>query len=232
MPSADYTFVSDVASSADIRRAVTAGIPAPPGGGSFVYGMASQTNTPGVVALYYNGSGFAPLTKGGDIRAAMKRLPSAGDDLFSAWIFLGLPGTASTGVAYMLGLSNSEPSHIVLKKGALSTGLPDVVPGTLGVLRRSSATFTKDTWVHLRLEVVANVSGDVVLNAYQNDPNVNPVDAPIWTAIPGLTSFIDDALGINSGSVPIVGGRIGFGMNSSDVNRNVAFDEILPIKQN
>jgi len=234
MASADWTLISDVASSGDIKRGVTAGITPPPSGVSnvFTYGMASQTNTPGTVALYSSLGGFAPLTKGGEVRAAMLRKGSAGTTLYAPFIFLGLNGTGSTNLAYILGLSDSEPSHITLRKGTLAGGVPDAIVGSQGVLARSSFTVAKDTWTHLRLEVVNNPGGDVVLNCYQSDLSAHNVDSPSWVAIPGLGQIIDDALGINTGSAPLIGGRVGFGMVSSDVGRVVAFDQCITIAQN
>lgn len=229
----DWTPITDALSS--IKRAVTAGIAPPNGGGTFVYGMASLSNTPGTNALYSALNGFAPLGKGGEISAAMKRGLSGGPTKFAPFLFLGLANTVSTDVAYMLGFSDADPSHIVLRKGALAGGLPDapVYPaaGNMGVLAKSTATFAQNTWMQLRLEVVVNLNGDVVINCYQSDPAAHPVTSPVWSPIQGIPRFIDDTLGVNSGSMPLTSGRLGFGMQSADISRRAYFDQVVTLAQ-
>jgi hypothetical protein len=200
--------------------------------------MNSLTNTPGGVGLYATpqspNTNFNPLVKGGDIRGAVQRAVGGGVTDFSAFFFALLGGTAFTDEAYLLGLSDGDPSHIELRKGTISSGLPDEAPNPTGpnkIIRRSTATIAVGTWVHLRLEAVVNTNGDVVLNCYQNDLVANAVTAPVWTTIPGMASFTDDALGIATGTLPYTSGRIGFGGKFADVTRRCYFDHIEVLKQ-
>lgn len=120
----------------------------------------------------------------------------------------------------------------MLRKGALSAGLPDVAPGTQGVLRRSTATSTPATWLHLRLDMVVNQNGDVLLQVFQNDLAAHPLgSAPSWQAVPGMSELVDDALGINSGSQPFTSGRAGFGFFTKDVTRRGFFDHVEVYRQ-
>jgi hypothetical protein len=80
--------------------------------------------------------------------------------------------------------------------------------------------------VHLRLDAIVNTNGDVVLNCYENNLALNPVTAPVWEAIPGISQFIDDQLGINSGSQPFTSGRGGFGFATKDVTRRSYVDYV------
>jgi hypothetical protein len=238
MGSADWTLLTGILSSGDVARGVTSGPTKPNGGGTFLYGFNSLTNTPGGVGLYATpqapNTNFNPLTKGGDIRGALSRGTGGGLTDFSAFLFLLLGGTALTDEAYMLGLSDGDPSHIELRKGALSGGLPDEAPDPAGVnkiIRRSTEVVAVGAWVHLRLEAVVNTNGDVVLNCYKNDLAANAVTSPVWTAIPGMASFTDDALGIATGSLPYTAGRMGFGCTVADVTRRVYVDHVECLKQ-
>jgi hypothetical protein len=135
-------------------------------------------------------------------------------------------------LGYLLGLGDGDPHHIVLRKGALSGGLPDIPPGTQGVLRRSTATFMPGTWLHLRLDMVVNQNGDVLLQVFQNNLVTNPLGgAASWQPIPGMSEFIDDALGINSGSQPFTSGRAGFGFFTKDVTRRGFVDHVEVYRQ-
>jgi hypothetical protein len=79
----------------------------------------------------------------------------------------------------------------------------------------------------LRLDWVVNPGGDIILKVYENDLDTNPVDAPVWEAITGMDDFVDDALGINSGSLPYTSGRWGKGFTFSDANRRAAVDQLV-----
>lgn len=229
MSSTDWTFISDALASGSVDRAPTAGIARPNGGGQFVYGMNSLNTNPGVVALFTNQVGFAPMAKGCSVRGCVQRGPSGGPTGWAPFLFCCLQGTTSAAVAYMLGLSDNDPHRILLRKGAISGGLPDLAvasPPNSGVLAKSVATFSLGTWLHLRLDAILNGNGDVVLNVFQNDLTANPCTAPVWAAVPGLSQFIDDAIGVNTGSVPLVGGYAGFGGQFANVTRRAFFDQI------
>jgi hypothetical protein len=228
----DWTFLNDGLDAATVDRGVTTGIARAPGGGSFVFGVNSLSTAQGVVGLFTNQVNFAPMAKGGSIRGAIQRGLSGGPLNFAPYLFIGLQGPSVNDNGYLLGLGDGDPHHLVLRKGTLSGGLPDIVPGTLGVLRRSTATFLPGTWLHLRLDMVVNQNGDVLLQVFQNDLVAHPLGAaPTWAAVPGMAEFIDDALGINSGSQPYTSGRAGFGFFTKDVTRRGFLDHVEAYRQ-
>lgn len=233
MASSDWTFVTDSLDAATVDRGVSAGFTPPNGGGSFVYGFNSLAVTLGAVALFTNQANFAPTSalKGGVLTGAIKRAISGGALNFAPFLFIGLQGTTINDNGYLLGLGDGDPHHIVLRKGRLVDGVPDSAPGVNGVLRRSSATFSPDTWLHLRIDMIVNVNTDVRLQMFRNNLNANPVSSPVWVAEPGLEEFVDDALGVNSGSQPYTTSRFGFGFYSKDVSRRGFFDHITVARQ-
>lgn len=236
MAAADWTALTGSLAGGDVARGASRGITPPSGGGTSAYVMNALTAAVGAVGLYATpqapNTNFNPLLKGCDIRAALQRGIANGNSGYSAFLFALAQGTAITDLAYMLGLADGDPAHIVLRKGAMQQGLPDVAPGGVdGVLRRSTTTYAPGTWLHLRLECAVNTNGDVVINCYRNDLGANPVTAPVWAAIPGMTQYIDDLAGINSGSLPFLGGRAGFGGQFAGVTRRVYVDHLELIKQ-
>lgn len=231
MAEADWTFMNDGLSAGSVKRGATAGIARPSGGGNFVFGFNSIANTAGAVALYGNQVDFAPATKGGSVRAAMKRGAGGGPMNFAPFVFACAATNSVNGNAYMLGLDDDDPHAIVLRKGQLINGLPAVAIGTQGILARGNESFLNDTWHHLRLDVIVNTNGDVVLKAWKNDLDAHAVSAPVWTAVPGIDEFIDDALAINSGSDPLTSGYLGYGFQTKDVTRRAFFDYIEVIRQ-
>lgn len=230
MASADWTELNDSLASGSVVRGVSAGFTPPNGGGSFVYGFASQDTSVGAVGSFVNLVDFAPMLKGGRVTGAIKRAPSGGPLDFSAFLFIGLGGTSVNDEGYLLGLSDADPSRIVLRKGAISGGLPDLAPASgNGILRRSttSVDIDADAWTHLRLDMIFNDVGDVRLQVFENDLAAHALGtAPTWTAIAGMTEFVDDALGVNSGSAPFTGGYGGFAFRTSNVTRRALFDHI------
>ncbi|MCY1033250.1 hypothetical protein OV207_17480 [Corallococcus sp. BB11-1] len=163
------------------------------------------------------------MARGGSIRGCLQRGPGGGPIGFSPFLFLYGQGTSVNDSAYLLGLSDDEPHRVVLRKGVVATGLPDA--DGPGVLLKSSASFAQGTWLHLRLDVIVNANGDVVLKALQSDLSAHPLGTPPdWQPVPGMADFIDDALGINSGSQPLTSGRGGFGFAVKDVTRRAYFD--------
>lgn len=233
MAEADWTVCSSSISTASLDRGVTQGIARPNGGGSFVYGFNSLAVVAGATALFANQTNFAPTpaNKGGSVRGAVKRGLSGGQVGFSPFLFIGLQGPDISDQGYLLGLSDAEPHAIVMRKGPLNVGVPDAPIGTNGVLGKSSETFDPDTWLHLRIDMIVNLTGDVILKAFRSDLVANPVGNPIWLPVPGLADFVDDTLGINSGSAPFTSGRFGFGMQVSDAVRRSFFDQIEVSRQ-
>lgn len=225
MGATDWTYLTNGLDIATVDRGVTAGIPRPPGGGSFMFAFNSLSPVRGAVGLFVNSNDFAPMQKGGSIRGSVQRGPSGGPLGFSPFLFLACQGTSVNDQAYLLGLSDDDPHRIVLRKGMLSAGIPDAEGP--GVLLASGESFPIGTWLHLRLDVIVNLNGDVVLKAFQNDLAAHPLDtAPSWQPVPGMAEFIDDTTGINSGSQPLVMGRGGFGVMVKDVSRRAFFDHI------
>lgn len=227
MAEADFSELTNSLSGGTLRRGVTAGVTTPTGGGSFAFGANSIASTAGAWGLYTNQANFSPTpaNKGGSIRAALKRGPGVG---FAPLIFIGLQSNDVNASGYLLGLTDGDPARIALVKGQLVNGIPDVAPGTLGVLRRSDSTVEADTWQHLRLDMVVNTNGDVVLNCFRNLGNVS---SPSWVAIPGITQVIDDVLGVNTGSTPFTNGRMGFGGRWAETNRRAYWDYVESVRQ-
>lgn len=231
MAESNWTFLTGVLSAGVVRRGVTAGITKPAGGGNYVFGFNSVAATSGTVALYTSQANFIPAAKGGSITAAIRRGTSASPTGSSCYIFIGGQGTSITDTAYMLGLSDNQPSSIVLRKGTLSSGIVDGEEGDEGILRVAADTVDDGTWVHLRLDMIANPSGDVILKVWQNDLGANDVTSPVWEAVAGMDDYIDDALGVNSGSAPYTTGYMGIGFQSAGISRRAYFDHITCARQ-
>lgn len=233
MASSDWSVLVNSIDNASLRSGVTSGITPPGGGGSFTYGFNSRvTGFNGARALKYVGDvSFNPIPSGfgGRITGAVKRLPSGGATGFSPFLFFAEQANDAAGEAYMLGLQDDDPSSIVLVKGSMALGLPAGLVGENGTLLKSSETFAADTWLHLRLDVIVQGTGDVLLQVFRNSSG--DVTTPVWTAIPGMSDFTDDALGINTGTFPFTGGRAGFAMHASDVSRRGAFDHLTIARQ-
>lgn len=230
MAQTDWSYLNNGLDIAAVDRGVTAGITPPPGGGDFVFAFNSLVAAQGAVGLFCNLPNFAPLAKGGSISGAIQRGPGGGSTGFSPFLFLCGQGLSVNDHAYLLGLSDEDPHRVVLRKGMLSSGIP-ASSGT-GVLRASTVSFLQGAWLNLRLDVIVNENGDVVIKAFHNDLEVNPLnDPPDWQPIPGMADFIDDHLAINSGSQPLTSGRAGFGVAVKDVTRRAFFDHITLARQ-
>lgn len=230
MSQTDWSYLTNGLDMATVDRGVTAGIPRPPGGGGFLFAFNSLSAVTGAVALFANLEGFAPMAKGGSIRGVVQRGPGGGSTGFSPFLFLCCQGNSVNDSAYLLGLSDDDPHRIVLRKGSITVGLPSA--DGPGVLLKSSASFAQATWLHLRLDVIVNGNGDVILKVLQNDLAAHPLGTPPdWQLVPGMVEFIDDHLGINSGSQPLTSGRGGFGMAVRDVTRRAYFDHLELLRQ-
>lgn len=228
---ADWGLLTDNVDPSLVLRGVTAGEDKPNGGGNFVFGFNSIAAVAGNVSLYTAQTGFAPMAKGGSISAAVKRGVSGGPTNFAPFLYLGLQANNNNSKAYLLGLDDDDPHSIVLVKGTLLAGVPANAPPTNGVLAKGSETFLNNTWLHIRLDMIVNTNGDVILQMFRSDLGANPVTAPVWEPLPGAPQFIDDALGINSGSAPLTGGYGGFGFQTKDITRRGFFDQISIARQ-
>jgi len=208
------------AAAASIKRGATTGQTVPNGGGHFTFGFNSVSDGAMATGLYYNLTKFAPLrddsdnATGGSVRCVMKRGPSAGSVLgYSVGLFINLTSTSESYKGYLLGLSNDDPSSIILAKAAPIAGLDPTNSQTC--LKLSSETFLVNTWVHLRLDSIVNPNGDVILKCFKNDLSINPCTSPNWQAIPGMDDYVDDALGVESSTDPLAGGYGGWFFQSS-----------------
>lgn len=230
MAEVDWTELTDGLDSNTVDRGATAGITAPDGGGNFVYGFNSLAVASGAVGLFCNQVNFAPMAKGCSIRGCIQRGASGGNTGWSSFLFACAQGTSVNDNAYMLGFSDTDPTKLVLRKGSIVTGI-QATSGS-GILRASTASYAIGTWVHVRMDVIVNANGDVVIDVYENDLDANPLDqVPSWQAIAGMSQYIDDALGINTGSQPYTSGRAGFACQVEDVTRRAFFDHIEVFRQ-
>lgn len=248
MAELDWTIVGGSQDTNTIARGVTAGQAPPNGGSSFVFGFNSLAATQGSVGYFVNATGngganalFAPmqtdsnLASGGSVRAAMQRgISSEPQTGFAPMLFINLKSGLTSSpnvndVAYLLGLEDSNPSRIVLKKGPLNGGLS--VDTSLSTMRVSANTVSPGTWVHLRLDAIFNQNGDVVLKVFQNDLTLHAVNAPVWVPIPGVADFIDDALAVNTGTTPLNGGFCGYALYSAALQKRIYFDQVEVVRQ-
>lgn len=193
----------------DVAKGVSNAFSTPNGGGSFAHVFHSLQPQIGFAGWYFSGlSSFNPFptNKGGSIRAALRRY-SAGVN-YAPMIGLIAGTDLDTSNAYLIGLSNTDPYQIVLRKGIVKGGLD---PTGSDVLRASNESWASNTiYQHLRLDVIVNPQGDVVLNVFKNDLDVNTVTSPNWEAISGMDSFVDDSVGALTGTAPLISGFRGF----------------------
>ena len=225
----------------DVDRGTTEGIDPPNGGGTFLHGHHALTATPGGFGRYANdtaGGVFSPMPKGGIAEGALNRLGGGPD--YSIFLFHLLQGTNIANEGYMLGLSPG--GKLILRKGPLIDGFPEETldPTTNGVLAISTQTFATGKWLHVQLGCIVQPNDDVVLVVKSSDPDVDNVTAPNFQPVPGMDAvdavegkaFIDDALGINTGSQPFVmDGRGGWGFVHNAQGSRAGTDHVRIAKQ-
>jgi len=236
MGSTNWTEMTDGLDGTTVDRGVTNGIARPPtsGANNFVYGFNSLVATTGAVGYFANQVNFAPMAKGVSLRGCIKRGVSGGTTNFAPFFMVGLQGVSVNDDAYLFGLADADPYHIVLKKGPVVNGLADLAPDAPnnGIMLRSAQTHSIDTWHHLRVDMIVNDNGDVTLQCFENDLDAQPLGVgPAWTAIGGMEEFIDDALQVNTGSPALTSGRAGYGIHVQDVTRRGYFDHIEVFRQ-
>jgi hypothetical protein len=228
MADSDWANLNNELTPAEVGKDTTASLTPPNGGGTHVYAFNSLDGTvTGAAGKYCLLANFAPTASGSWIAAALKRLSSASLTGFSPLLYIQATGNDVSDNAYLLGLENADPYRIVLRKGTIIGGIPQANDGEY--LRRSSQQYqiSDDLWHHIAVEAVRQPNGEVYLNCWENDLSVNPVTAPVWAAIDGMTQFIDDVPGINSGSAPYGGGYCGFAFSVAEaVAVRAAFDHI------
>lgn len=243
MGASDWETMAGSANDAVVKRGVTNGEARPSGGGDFCFGMRSVTNETGVVALYTQLVNFAPMAKGGSVRGCLKKAVGGGPDQMTPFLFVGNGGHDVADETYMLGLEDAYPARLVLRKGAMEDGIPQATESNS--LRRSVASYEYD-WIHIRLDmIVNNTEGgpETLLRCFINDLNTNPLGTPpSWEPISftggppeycpeGDDYFLDDALGANSGTLPLTSGYVGFGAWFADVARRSYFDYLRIARQ-
>jgi hypothetical protein len=244
MAKTDWGTLGGGLSDSDVLRGPTAGVASPNGGGSHVFGMRCVSATPGAVGKHCLQTNFSPTTslKGGRISGAQRRASYGAANGFAPFFFFCAQGSAVSAEAYLLGLTDEVASHIELRKGLIADGMPApalVQPAIAPhVLMRSTDTFAADTWQHLRLDVLVQGTGDVVLQVFRSDLASHPVTSPVWQTVPGMEGgfttfqgFVDDALGVNTGSAPLTSGYMGFGARFEAANRAVYFDHLAIDRQ-
>lgn len=221
---------------APLYAGTTAAFPTPSGGGSRTYSWrAADASINGAHAVRVDAPNFAPIpgNNGGSIRGAIYRADGSSAEDHSVFLFFQLQEDDTSGTAYLLGLSPEVSSHLVLVKGPLSSGIPTSAEKTDGVVRRSTETYGQGTWLHVRLDVVVNPNGDVVLNTWVNDLTANDVTAPTWVAVDEMSGVIDDVLGWETGTPGLnVGGRMGFAYHATSSGTAGAVDHIRVARNN
>ena len=243
MAESDWSVASGSLPLGDLARGSvsTLGVPGPNGGGAFVHGFRAVTATAGVTALYVADADYNPTAKGLRLfNAAMTRLNS-GSVQNLPLIFGQLQGTDVSNVAYVLGLSETSPSRLVLAKTTLDAGLPEITVDPLnnGVLAVGTQPITDGAWIHVQLGVNVQPNDDVFLSVLQSDNVANTVQSPDFQPVAGMDevspgqgiAFIDDGLGINSGSAPLLTGRAGFGFVTRAQGSRGAMDHLELARQ-
>jgi hypothetical protein len=233
MAESDWAYWDDMSDLASVRHGVSTGFLKPNGGGDFCYAHAALVSEATVAGRRVALANFEPIAtgKGASVRCALYRDAAASH---SCYIAVLAQGPSVDDEAYLLGLEGVEPGRIVIRKATIRSGLPS---GGV-VLAASNLRFTGGSYLHLRLDAIVNANGDVVLNALQNNLTANPVTAPVWEKIAGMgdppngtPSFIDDCLGINSGSLPFTGGGyVGFAYAASTIGRKGLVDHFEALR--
>lgn len=248
MSQTDWGVLSNALASEAVRTGPTAGVITPNGGGTHCFGMRSIDSTVGAYGRYCLQPNFSPTPPGtlggGRITGALRRAALAGAaDGFSPFLFFCAESTGVSTNAYILGLSNEAASYIELRKGLIIDGVPSVqivdADASPNVLMRSTNTFAADTWQHLRLDVIVQGNGDVILQVFRNNLANQAVGAPLWESVPGMegtnpsqvSGFVDDKLGVNTGTVPLTAGFIGFGCRFEAANRAAYVDHVTVDRQ-
>lgn len=228
MADSDWAVLSSGLSDAQVRRGATEAVTPPNGGGTFTYGMRSVQAVTGGVGLICDITNFNPMSSGGRVSMAIQRGSPGASQSYNPMIFVCLQGTAISDVGYLLGFTSDEnPAHLVLMKGAPSAGIQSTSDY---ILRQSTGTYSAQEFYHFQLDAIVQPSGDVRLRVFENtDIAINPVTSPAWTAIGGMTDFVDDVLGYNSGSVPYVSGYGGWATYFGGVSGRTAFFDHIPV---
>lgn len=231
----DWAEMTNSLNTAIVTRDPSGGFTPPNGGGTFVYAFNSIASADGAVAKYVNLANFAPIAvaKGGQITGAILKGPG-GIDYASAFLFISARGADVNDNAYMIGFESNDPSNLKVFKGPLVNGIPATDPAAAAngkTLLTSDAAYNANEWVHVRMDAIVQPSGDVLIKCYQNDLTAHTVAAPAWVALPGCETYVDDALGVASGTLPYDGGYVGYGFEVGLISRVAQFDYITVQRQ-
>jgi hypothetical protein len=231
MSAEDWADLDD--SLVGVEKGATNGLGVPNGGGTQIYAFNSMdAEQIGAAGLRCVIADFQPMSSGGRISGCIKRLQSGANTGFSPLFYLASGGMSVADNAYLLGLEDADPYRIVLRKATIQSGIPQTAEGNY--LARSSSQFnmSDDLWHHLRLDVIVQPSGAVTLEVAQNNLTANPCTSPIWESIPGMAQFVDDAVGANTGTLPLIGGYAGFATAySQSIATRGGFDQIQILRQ-
>ena len=134
--------------------------------------------------------------KGGGIAGSMKKL-NTNDH---APLFFLVNGTdVRSARGYILGLSEDNPSRLLLRKGSLIA--PHITTGD-DVLQVSDDEFPVGSWHQVELFVGVNAQDDVRLEVWMDaTPAYPPTTAE---SVDGMPQMYDDPGGIVTGSLPVV----------------------------
>lgn len=238
MAQADWSDLTGAAlGSGIVAKGVTSAYTVPSGGSNFTFALHAISGGSGVAGMYCDLSNFAPIAgskKGGTISCAVTRYTSG---TTCAPVFGLIKGTdPSSAEGYIVALTGETSYRVGLYKQAPASGGYTSTGSAL--LRKSTEAFTdvgasSDSWKHLRLDVLVNPHSEVVLNVYENDLSSNTVTSPSWAAIGGMSQYIDDSVGKNTGVLPYLQGFYAFfGMYvNSNVGDMVLFDHIEVARQ-
>jgi hypothetical protein len=174
---------------------------------------------------------FNPMAAGNRVSMAFEKASGSGAYAYNPMIFTCLQGSSVADTGYLLGFTSDEnPAHLVLMKGALNAGIKS---DSDYILRKSTGTYAPLQWYHFQLDAIVQPSGDVRVKVFENtNMAVNDVTSPVWTAVAGMTDFIDDVLGHNSGSPPYVSGYGGWaGYFGGESGRSAFFDHVVVGRQ-
>lgn len=237
MSAADWSELTNSLNTAIVTRGPSGGYTPPNGGNAFVYAFHSFATADGAVCRYVDLANFSPIaaTKGGQVTGAILKGPG-GITQCSAFLFICAQGATVEDSAYMIGLESNDPSSIKVFKGPMVNGIPATDPAAAAdgkTLLTSDSAYTADEWVHVRMDVIRQGSGDVLIKCYENDLSnpLTPVNTPAWTALPGCETFTDDVAGVHSGTLPFDGGYLGHGFEVGIISRVAQFDYLTMVRQ-
>lgn len=246
MAQSDWAEAISSISTSSMKRNVSAFSTPPAGGGNYTFGMhVLDATVAGAAALYVDLAGFTPTGSGPGVAdgscsltGCMQRQSGAGYTGHTPFMFVcgqGAPVAVSSW-AYRLCLSDEDPYRIILDKALLTA---QGISTSTQTLATSSSSFSLGDalWHHLRIDAAVQANGEVLLQAYSSDLSARPIghpSGPSWQSISGIPAvgIVDDANLILTGTPPLLGGYLGFGMacTLNALNRRAAFDAFEPYR--